>query len=473
MTANQTPGHAPWHTVYLALGGNLGDRRANLVTALRRLGSGVELQEFSALYETPPWGITEQPAFYNLVVRGETLLEPEALLGFVKEIEVALGRQPTVRYGPRPIDIDILLYDDWVWESETLTIPHPGLATRAFVLVPLADIDPAVVHPGVGETVAALLPRVDATGIYRVATAADLRAEVYGSPPGLFGWQWGSQTYVMGIINATPDSFSGDGLVTTREGDWIAAAVAQGRQFVDEGAHVLDVGGESTRPGSTAVTAEEELRRVLPVIAGLARVVPVPISVDTSKAVVAEAALRAGARLVNDVWGLRMDPALAAVVAAAGVPVVLMHNRSAPKNAAQEARLGGRYVGVAYDDLLGDVPRELRESVALARAAGIVDHRIILDPGIGFGKTREQNLALLDRLDVIKGMGYPVLVGPSRKSFIGYTLDLPPAERVEGTAAAVAVSIVRGADIVRVHDVLAMARVARMTDAIVRRMSIP
>lgn len=468
--ANPAAGHSQWHTVHLALGGNLGDRRVQLVAALRWLRRGVELQQFSALYETPPWGVTEQPAFYNLVVRGVTALEPEALLTFVKQIEVGLGRQPAERYGPRLVDIDILLYDDWVWESERLSIPHAGLATRGFVLVPLADIDPAVVHPGTGETVAALLRRTDTTGIVRVATAGAVRADVLAHAA-MFGWQWGRQTYVMGIINATPDSFSGDGLVTGAEAGWVAAAITQGQQFVREGADVLDVGGESTRPGSTPVTADEELRRVLPVIAGLARTVPVPVSVDTSKAVVAEAALRAGARLVNDVWGLRMDPDLGQVAAAAGVPVVLMHNRSAPKNAAQEARLGGRYVGVMYDDLLRDVPRELGESVALAHAAGIEDHHIVLDPGIGFGKTREQNLVLLDRVDVIKALGYPVLVGPSRKSFIGYTLDLPPTERVEGTAAAVAVSIVRGADIVRVHDVLAMVRVARMTDAIVRRES--
>ncbi|WP_343411593.1 dihydropteroate synthase [Candidatus Amarolinea dominans] len=189
---------------------------------------------------------------------------------------------------------------------------------------------------------------------------------------------------------------------------------------------------------------------------------------DTSKAVVAAAALRAGARVVNDVWGLRLDPGLAEVIAQAQVPVVLMHNRSRPKEAQQEARLGGRYVGVQYNDLLGNIQQELQFSVALARQAGISAHQIILDPGIGFGKTREQNLTLLNRTDAIKALGFPVLVGPSRKSFIGYTLNLPPDQRVEGTAAAVAVSIVRGADIVRVHDVLAMVRVARMTDAIVR-----
>ncbi len=455
--------------VYLGLGGNLGDRRGNLVEALCRLRRAVDLERFSSLYETPPWGMTGQPVFYNLVVQGTTFLDPETLLAFVKQIETLMGRQPGERYGPRLIDIDILLYGDGVWESETLTIPHPQLAVRAFVLVPLAEIASLMEIPLTGQTVSGLLQGVDTTGVVRVAAADALHRAVCGEPHAMFGWQWGRQTHVMGIINATPDSFSGDGLVTDAPVDWVEAAIAQGQRFAAEGAHVLDVGGESTRPGSAPVDAGEELRRVLPVITGLARSVPVPISVDTSKAVVAEAALRAGARMVNDVWGLRLDPELAAVVAAAGVPVVLMHNRSTPKNAAQEARLGGRYVGVPYDDLLGDIQRELRESIALAQAAGVDDRTIVLDPGIGFGKTREQNLELLDRTDVIKRMGYPVLVGPSRKSFIGYTLDLPPAERVEGTAAAVAVSIVRGADIVRVHDVQVMARVARMTDAIVRR----
>ncbi len=278
---------------------------------------------------------------------------------------------------------------------------------------------------------------------------------------------WGTRTYIMGIINATPDSFSGDGLLGTTD-DWIQAAVRQGLRFVEEGADILDIGGESTRPGATPISAEEELKRVLPVIRALREVTDVPISIDTYKSEVAEAALDAGADMVNDVWGLRMDPAMASVVAHYGVPVVLMHNRSRPKNAVQEARLGGRYVGIEYRNLIEDVKQELLESVALAHAAGIPDEHIILDPGIGFGKTVEQNLALINQLDEIAALGYPVLLGPSRKSFIGYTLDLPPDQRVEGTAAAIAIGIDRGADIVRVHDVLYMARVARMTDAIVR-----
>lgn len=277
---------------------------------------------------------------------------------------------------------------------------------------------------------------------------------------------WGSQTYIMGIINVTPDSFSGDGLV--RGEAWVSAAVAQGRRFVEEGAHILDVGGESTRPDSRPVEADQELRRVVPVIEQLAQDVDVPISIDTSKAVVAEAALEAGASIINDIWGMRLDPAIAAVAARSGAPVILMHNRSRRDHATIDPALGGRYVGVEYDDLVEDIKRELTFSIHMALAAGVPAEHIILDPGIGFGKTVAQNLELLDRLDAFRSLGYPILAGPSRKSFIGYTLDLPPDQRVEGTAAAVAVAIVRGADIIRVHDVQIMARVARMTDAIVR-----
>ena len=288
---------------------------------------------------------------------------------------------------------------------------------------------------------------------------------------GCHSLDWGTRTYIMGILNITPDSFSGDGLLSRAgsDGGWLDDALRQARLFIQAGADILDVGGESTRPGSQQIDAGEETLRVIPVVEALARETDVLISIDTYKAAVAEAALKAGAHMVNDVWGLRADPQLAAVVARYKAPLILMHNRSKPSNAQVQANLGGRYVGMEYANLLEDVKRELLGSVALARNAGIPAENIILDPGIGFGKTVEQNLELIDRLDVIKALGYPVLLGPSRKSFIGYTLDLPPDQRLEGTAAAVAIGIVRGADIMRLHDVEFMARVVRMTDAIVRR----
>lgn len=282
----------------------------------------------------------------------------------------------------------------------------------------------------------------------------------------LSNFRWGEKTYVMGIINVTPDSFSGDGILAGSEVQ--KKALDQVRCFINSGVDIIDIGGESTRPGSQVISWQEELDRVLPVIEAVRKETYLPISVDTYKSEVAEAALSAGADWINDVWGLRADPKMASVAARAKTPVVLMHNRSKPAEAELQTRLGGRYIGSVYNDLIADISAELLDSVSIATKAGIEKDHIILDPGIGFGKTIDQNLELINRLNEICSLGYPVLIGPSRKSFIGYTLDLPPSDRIEGTAAAVAVGIVRGASIIRVHDVMQIVRVARMTDAITR-----
>ncbi len=296
---------------------------------------------------------------------------------------------------------------------------------------------------------------------------------------GNFSFNWGSRTYLMGILNLTPDSFSGDGLVSDSGGGdikidqekLIQAALEQARGYVEAGADILDVGGESTRPGASAVDINEEILRVIPVIQSLVQEFNVLISVDTYKHQVAQAALQAGAHIINDVWGLHADPEMAGTIARNNAVVILMHNRSSWAHAEIKERLGGRYVGIPYDDLLEDIKRELMDSVDLARAASIPNDKVIIDPGIGFGKSVEQNLELIDLLPEIRSLGYPILYGPSRKSFIGYTLDQPPDQRLAGTAAAVAVGIIRGADIVRVHDVDFMKQVAVMTDAIIRRQS--
>lgn len=258
---------------------------------------------------------------------------------------------------------------------------------------------------------------------------------------------WGRRTYVMGIINLAPDSFSGDGLA----GD-VNAAVEQARRMEADGADMLDVGAESTRPGSTPVSASAEADRLLPALEAICRAVRIPVSVDTYKAPVARRAIAAGASIVNDVWGLLADGNMARVIAGAGVAAILMHNQ-------REA---------AYEDLVPDVIAGLRRIATIARAAGIAEHNVILDPGIGFGKNADHNLELLRRLPELQELGYPMLLGVSRKSTIGRVLGLPTGDRVEGTAAAVAVGIAGGADIVRVHDVKQMVRVARMTDAIMR-----
>lgn len=258
---------------------------------------------------------------------------------------------------------------------------------------------------------------------------------------------WGAKTYVMAILNVTPDSFSGDGLLGQE-----SEALARAEAAVAEGADILDIGGQSTRPGHTPVSPEEELRRVLPVLRAVAGRVSIPISIDTSSALVAEEALAAGASIVNDVRGLTADPELAAVAARAGVPVVIMHDVGAD----------------GQGDLVTSVVRELARRLDRAVAAGIAWENLIVDPGFGFGKDWRDNLLLLRRLGELRVLGRPILSGTSRKRTIGHVLGLPPKERVEGTAATVSMAIAAGADIVRVHDVQAMVRVARMTDAIVR-----
>jgi dihydropteroate synthase/2-amino-4-hydroxy-6-hydroxymethyldihydropteridine diphosphokinase len=453
--------------VLIALGSNIGRRGRALAAACRALTGAVVLQAESGIYETEPWGLTDQPPFLNQVVRGHTSLSPAELLARLKSIESNLGRRPTVANGPRQIDLDLLAYGDRQLDEPGLAVPHPRLHERAFVLAPLVEVAPEWRHPTLGETARQLVARVDQAGVELWSGADPLYLFAGSLAAGATTFHWGQRTYLMGILNLTPDSFSGDGLLAEQQG--LEAALALADRFLAAGADLLDIGGESTRPGAEPVSGEEERARVLPLIEALHGRTPVPLSIDTYRAATAEAALAAGADLVNDVWGLRADPAMGAVLAEHHAPVIMMHNRMTPSNAEVAERLGGRYVGVEYDDLIGDIRLELLESIELAHAAGIPNDLIILDPGIGFGKTVSQNLELIDRLEEVRQLGYPLLIGPSRKSFIGYTLDLPPDQRLEGTAAAVALGIDRGADIVRVHDMEAMVRVARMADAITRR----
>jgi dihydropteroate synthase len=255
----------------------------------------------------------------------------------------------------------------------------------------------------------------------------------------------------MGICNLSPDSFSGDGL-----GNDIEAVVAQAKRMVAEGADIIDVGGESTRPGTEPSSMDDidhELQLVIPVIERLAREIPVPISIDTYKSGVASHALKAGAGMINDIWGLKRDPRLAHLAAEASVPIILMSNqRDAP-----------------CEDIMPEIISDLTRGINLALKTGVAESNIIIDPGIGFGKSLEQNLEIIRRLAELKSLSRPILLGSSRKSLIGLVLDLPADQRIEGTAATVAIGIANGADIVRVHDVKQMARICRMSDAIMRR----
>jgi len=271
-------------------------------------------------------------------------------------------------------------------------------------------------------------------------------------------FRWGERTYVMGIINLSPDSFSGDGITDLK------AALAQAHRLVSEGADILDIGGESTRPGSSPISVDEEVGRVVPVIERLASEISIPLSVDSYKSEVAQKALKAGATIINDQWGLKRDLKLAELAAERGVPLILMSN---------QRDKGGYDSGIQrdtayYDDLMTEVTSTLENSIQQALKLGVPRENIIVDPGIGFGKSWRQELEIIRRLDELRGLGRPILIGPSRKSFIGMVLDLPAGERMEGTAAAIAIGISKGADIVRVHDVQQMVRVCRLSDAIVR-----
>ena len=265
-------------------------------------------------------------------------------------------------------------------------------------------------------------------------------------------FRWGERTFVMGILNVTPDSFSGDGLLAV-PGDPVEAAVAAGRRMVDEGADILDIGGESTRPGHDPVGLDEERGRVVPIVAALRAALPgTPLSIDTTKPAVAEAALAAGADLVNDVWGVGDDDALARLAADHGIPLVVMHNRAEPR----------------YTTLLPEVIADLQRAIERALRIGVRWDDLIVDPGFGFGKTAEQNLALLRGIGELRMLGRPILLGTSRKSTLGRVLDLPATERLEATLATTALAIAAGVDVVRVHDVRANLRAARISDAVVR-----
>lgn len=260
-------------------------------------------------------------------------------------------------------------------------------------------------------------------------------------------YELGKRTYIMGILNVTPDSFSDGGKFNE-----IDAAVNQARKLIEDGADIIDIGGESTRPGAEYVTEEEEIKRVVPIIKAIKEKLDVTISIDTYKARTAEEAIKAGADIINDIWGSKYDKNMAKVAAKYNTPIILMHNRE----------------NKPYENLMEDVVRDLQESIDIALKAGVKKENIILDPGIGFSKTYEENLIVMNNCEIIKKLGYPMLLGTSRKSMIGLTLNLPVNERVEGTLATSVMGIIKGFEFIRVHDVLENKRAAIMTDTILK-----
>jgi dihydroneopterin aldolase / 2-amino-4-hydroxy-6-hydroxymethyldihydropteridine diphosphokinase / dihydropteroate synthase len=454
------------HCAYVALGANLGDRAGTIARALAMLEAehGCVVADTAFLYETPAAYVRDQPPFLNSAAKIYTTLDPYALFRALQATEQALGRVPAaVRYGPRAIDLDLLFYDDWEHGDPALTVPHPRLHERAFVLRPLCDIAASHEHPTLQKTVEHLWrhlkdPYADGP-LWRVLPWS-APAELVGSV-----WRWGERTRIMGIVNVTADSFTEVG----RHLD-PAAAVAHGCALVAQGADALDIGGMSSRPQAPDVAPDEEAARVVAVVRGLRDAgVRVPISVDTWRASVAAAALAAGASWINDISGGSRDPAMLPLMARAGVPLCLMHMRG---NAATMTLPAAKQ----YDDndVVAGVRHELEQRVAAALAAGVRRWNVVVDPGLGFAKTPTQSLELVRGLGAIVGGAagglarFPTLAGPSRKGFVGAVTDRPVGDRAWGTAAACAALVAAGVDVLRVHDVLAMADVARMGDAIWR-----
>ena len=506
--ARSRPARAP--TAVIALGSNQGDRVGLFREALRALrASGVVPRTHSCLYETAPAYVTDQPAFLNaaVIVRVEDESVgacPLKLLDLLKRTERRLGRADGgVRFGPRPIDLDILFHDAGAHRDDRLVIPHPRLHERDFVLAPLADLGvetdaDADVLANETETetetedardpirsglrAARALWRARG-GEARVGTDAIRRVAPFGKDDALR--TWGASTAIMGILNATPDSFSDGGALasdvdadadSTGGGIDVGAAVARAREMVAAGAAFVDVGGQSTRPGATRVSAAEEARRVVPVVRALAealRNTEARVSVDTFYGAVAAAAADAGADVVNDVSGGTLCPAMLGAVAATKrpLPYVCMHMRGDPGT--MQSRALTTY---AEDDVPGVVGRELLERARATADAGVEPWRVWSDPGIGFAKTSQGNWDVLAHLDVVRselargGAGAlakaPMLVGVSRKGFLGEVTGRADAlDRDPATAAACAAAVAAGADVVRVHDVAAVVDAVRVADA--------
>ena len=570
--------------VALAIGGNLGDPAATLREAVGRLvAGGVMVDAVSSLYETPPWGYENQPPFLNGAIRGRTRLAPRDLLALAKQIEHELGRQPSFRNAPRPVDIDIALYGDCVIDEPELRVPHPGLPERAFVLVPLAEIAATWTHPALGATIgdlraalgpadeiklflspahwAYITPEMERTHeaseitvdtsthpryparVLAMHRSAELWAEIRrldmagkhgdafpahlgyvlikiddvpqstleairqltaasmtvigaqssrtsllltGTPLGLSDlaqtlkasddrdlrdvgvslrlvldrhnvipavtqagshtFTWANRVYVMGILNATPDSFSDAGKYFPFDD-----ALRRAHQMATEGADIIEVGGQSAQPG-TVISVEEELARIVPLLERLKAEIGLPLAVDTFRADVARGAVEAGAVYINDIGGGE-DDGMARLTAETGVLLGIMHLRGRPKE---------KQWDTTYDSVMDEVTHFLHERIGRAVGVGVAREKIVLDPGLGFGKEAPHDLVVMHRFRELRSFGLPILLATSRKNYLSDTMGRTVHDLLPETAAAVTHGIAQGANIIRVHDVAFMARIARL-----------
>lgn len=467
--------HSPEQEIVIALGSNVGDRMQNFNEALSLMKkSGINITRHGCLYETEPAYVTDQPLFLNSAIRGTTKLGPHELLKALKQIEKNLGRTDGIRYGPRPIDLDILFYGKFKIESEALTVPHERIWERPFVVAPLMDLLGSSID---NDTVASWHSfSRKSGGLFEVWQNLGGESSIGREglrrvlPIGSILWDWSKRTHVMGVLNLTPDSFSDGGKFQAVE-----AAISQVKLLIAEGADIIDIGAQSTRPFARRLSADEELERLVPVLEAIVQIPEVKgklLSVDTFYAEVALEAVRRGVHIVNDVSGGQLEPKILNVVREVGVPYIAMHMRGDPTTMQSNENL-------QYEDVCKQVASELYARVNEAELSGIPLWRIIIDPGIGFSKKTEHNLELLMGLSSIreeigkKSLAVshaPILVGPSRKRFLGELCNRTnPVERDPATIAAVTAGILGGANIIRVHNVGYNLDAAKVCDALLKQ----
>eukprot|EP00741_Cyanophora_paradoxa_P007521 tig00001154_g7274.t1 len=446
-SAHGAPSQQP---IVLGLGTNLGDRVQNIQNALEAVSRFARVKRTSFLYDNPPAYYMDQPPFLNAACLVETELGPLELLDELKRVERELGRRPTTRNGPRVIDLDIVFYGAEVVRHERLAVPHPRLAERDFVLQPVADMIPDFVHGALGKSVGEMLHELISAGKAQEIHGGSTEGMHRVTPrrrgaPGRERdalWRWGDRSVVMGILNATPDSFSDGGRHSTAQ-----LAAEAGLRMLEEGAEIIDVGGESTRPGAAAVPAAQQIERVVPVIERLRGASEACISVDTRSGAVARAALAAGADMVNDVSGGEADPDLLAAAAAHAAPLCLMHMRGTPETMQGLAE---------YGDVAAEVGAALRAAAERAQEAGVPRWALLLDPGLGFAKTGAHSGALLrelPRLRAAAGPASPSSSGPPARPSLPPSPAASSRERDWATAGAACAAVAGGADVLRVHNV--------------------
>ncbi|XP_071693476.1 folate synthesis bifunctional protein, mitochondrial [Rutidosis leptorrhynchoides] len=449
--------HSQEQEVVIALGSNVGDRLNNFNEALSQMKkSGIKITRHACLYETEPAYMTDQPLFLNSAVRAVTKFGPHELLSALKKIEKEMGRTKGIRYGPRPIDLDILFYGKYRVNSEILTVPHERIFERPFVMAPLVDL----LGSDIENDTVVCWHSFSRNGLFE--TWERLGGESLIGKDGLRRvlpvnnrlWDWSKKTSVMGILNLTPDSFSDGGKF-----DCVGSAISHVRDMISEGVDIIDLGAQSTRPMATKISVQEELDRLIPVLEKILELPEIEgklISIDTFYSRVALEAIKKGAHIVNDVSGGTLDSDMLNVVANLNVPYIAMHMRGDPLTMQNNENL-------KYDDVCKEVGNELYERVRAAELSGVPAWQMVIDPGIGFSKGTKDNLEILMGLKRIRSVigrkSYglsraPLLIGPSRKRFLGEVCGRSCAvERDPATVAAVTGAVLGGANIVRVHNV--------------------